>query len=167
MSYVDLMSDVRWSEADHVARVEAFVRSTVTETREHVLTRRAIAFTFYVLAQGMPDGPSKTLLAQFGRPLTSAALNELAAAAQVFDAADTLALQARADSARLDAALDYEAAEAELEQLPPVPEDGSADPDAERRAQLQAIVADASADTLDLVALRAANRAILTAAETP
>jgi hypothetical protein len=153
LSYVDLMSDIRWSEADHVDRVEAFVRSSVTHTREHVLTRRTFALLFYLLAQSMPAGAQKDLMASLGRPLSPGALAELLSAAQAFDAADRLAVDARADSARLDAALDYEDARARLAAISPMPEEGD-DEDAERRAALQALLDAASADTLALVAQR-------------
>jgi hypothetical protein len=143
------MSDVRWTEADHVIRVESFLR-------------RSIGFTFYLFAQMLPAGPTKDMLASFGQPLTPAALAELTAAAQVFLQADALAAQARADAARLDLALDYEEAQAQLAALPAVPETGP-DPDADRRAALQAVLAAASADTLALVASRP--RAQATAAE--
>lgn len=158
-SYVDLMGDVRWSEPDHVTRVESGVRSDTTHTREHVLIRRSVSFAFYLIAQMLPAGhPAKDLVAQFGRTLTPAALAELQRAAAVFDTADVVAAQARVDAARLDLALDYEETRAALAALPAVPEEGE-DPDAERRAELQALLAAASADTLELVAQRAAFRA--------
>jgi hypothetical protein len=158
LSYVDLMSDVRWTEAEHVARVEAFLRSSVTHVREHVMLRRSLGFTFYLFAQLLPPGPTKDLLTPFGQPLTPAALAELTAAAQVFLQADVLAVQVRADSARLDGALDYEQAQASLTALPPTPV-GAPDPAATLRAQLQAQLAAAGQDTLDLVAARKAFRA--------
>lgn len=157
-SYVDLMSDVRWTEADHVQRVESNVRKSVTHTREHVLLRRTSALLFYVLSQMLPDGQQKQLLASFGQQLTPAALAELSAAAGAFMQADLLAEQARVDASRLDLALDYEEAQAALAALPVAPQ-GAADPDAGRREQLQAQIAAASQDTLDLVAQRATYRA--------
>lgn len=187
MSYVDLNSNVRWKEADHVARIEEGVRSSVTHVREHVLLRRSISFMFYMLAQMLPDGtPTKPLLASFGQPLSAAALAELTAAAAVFAQADTDAIEARADSARLDLALDYEEAEVALalivEQPYPPRSDYTEGPDgdeayaqacaaidainavgaderAAKRAPLQAVLDAATQDTLDLVAWRAGNRA--------
>lgn len=153
-SYVNMMDDIRWTEADHVARVESFLRSSVTHVREHVLLRRSIGFSFYLFAQMLPAGPTKDLLGSFGQPLSPAALAELTAAAQVFLQADALAAQARLDSAALDLALDYEQAQEKLAALPPVPTDGSTDPNADARASLQAQLAAASADTLALVASR-------------
>lgn len=161
-TYVDMMGDIRWSEADHVARVEAVLRSTVTHTREHVMIRRMLALTFYVFGQILPDGaPDKGLFQQFGQVPTPAALGELAQQAQAYVAMDALAAQARIDSALLDTALDYEDDQAALAALPPAPTDGTADPDADQRAQLQAAIDSAPADTLALVADRAAYRASL------
>jgi hypothetical protein len=161
VTYVDLMSDVRWSEADHVAAVEASVRSQVTHTREHVLLRRTIALVFYILSQMLPAGALQVMCATFGRPLDPAPLAELTAAAAVFLAADTLATQARGDGALLNAALDYEGARTTLAALPPPPTDGSPDTAADQRTALQAQLAAAGADTLALVAQRDAYRASL------
>jgi hypothetical protein len=159
MSYVDLNSNERWTEQKHVSRVDAETQDGLLLVRERVLTRRSIAFTLYLLAQMLPPGPTRDMVAQFGRPLSSAALAELLAAAQHLDAMDALAAQARADSALLDTALDYEEARTALAALPPAPTDGSADPDADQRAASQAVLDGATADTLTLVAQRDAFRA--------
>lgn len=154
MSYVDMMGDVRWTDAQHKERIEAIVRSQVTHTRDHVLIRRSISFAFYLLAQMLPAGhPAKAMVGQFGQALTPAALEELQAAAAVFLAADEEAGAARIDADRLHLALDYEEAHRALDALPPAPEEGE-DPDADRRAALAAALDAASEDTLALVAMR-------------
>lgn len=195
MSYVDLMGNVRWTEPDHIERVEASVRSSTTHTREHVVIRRTLGFLFYIVAQMLPAGhPAKPLLASKGEPLSDAAMAELTAAAAVFNAADVLAVEARADSARLDLALNYEEAQAALAPLadrpyPPrtdypagaagnaayteacasVDKLNAADAEARaaKRAAPQAVVNAATQDTLDLVAQRAAFRARMQPALAP
>jgi hypothetical protein len=158
-SYVDLLSDERWTEQMHVARVDLQTQDGLLLVRERVLTRRSIAFAFYLLSQMLPAGAARDQVAQFGRPLSASALAELTAAAQHLDDMDALAAQARADGALLNSALDYEDARAGLAALPAAPTDGSADPDADQRAALQAVLAAATRPTLDLVAQRDAWRA--------
>lgn len=108
MSYVDLMGDARWSEADHVERVETTLRAQVTHVREHVLIRRSLGLTFHILSQILPPGPERDLMASVGRPIAPSALPELMAAAEAFLMADDLADQARADGALLNRVLDHE-----------------------------------------------------------
>lgn len=199
MSYVDLNSNVRWTEADHNEQIEKVIRKDVTHTREHVVIRRMFQMLLPLLAamlpaaptDGRPDPYASTRAALAGLvqhcvPVTPQQFAEILAAAGVFTQGDVDAAQVRIDSARLDLALDYEEADAALAALadrpyPPrvdYPEGSDGDAayaqacadvdatnaaDAEERTAAriapQAVVDAATADTLDLVAWRAANRA--------
>lgn len=162
-----MMSDARWSEQQHVDRVELELRSTVTHVREHVMLRRMMALTFYVFGQILPAGPQKTMFQQYGQQPNAAALAELQQQALAFMTVDALAAQARADSALLDTALDFEGWRAQEAALPPpAPTDGTDDPLTpderatveQQRSELQAQMAAAAQPTLDLVAQRDAYR---------
>lgn len=86
------------------------------------MIRRMLALTFYVFGQLLPDGaPNKAMFQQYGQMPTEAALLELAQQAQAYVASDVLAAQARADSALLTDALDYEDLRAQQAALTPLP----------------------------------------------
>jgi hypothetical protein len=171
-----MMSDVRWTEQMHIDRVELELRSSVTHVREHVMLRRMMALTFYVFGQMLPAGdPNKAMFQQYGQLPTPAALAELEQQAQAYVAADALAVQARADSALLSAALDYEDWRAQQAALTPLPvpdpdtgimPDDPLTPDERaaveaQRASLQSQMDGAAQATKDLVAQRDAYRASL------
>lgn len=162
-----MMGNVRWTEQMHQQASENDLREVVTHIREHVLDRRVLSVLGKCVALLMPPAPTDgsadpfadvrpiiaPMAAQF-KPLTPAALLELGTAMLTMAGLDDLATQARADSALLDSALDYETERAQLAALPPAPTDGSVDPYADQRAALQNSMNAASADTTNLVSQR-------------
>jgi hypothetical protein len=152
MSFVDLMADHRWSEADIVNRTEAMVREYFTVASERILNRKMLGTSMgYVLS---PE--EQVELAQFQAVVLGAQAE---------------GLQARADMALLAAALEVEAAQARLAQPAVQPvwqptEEGDEvlvnqqelDADTTQRLEAQAVVDAASTAALDLVQLRALNR---------
>lgn len=102
---VDLMADVRWSEADIVNRMEALIRSTCSATEELILHRKMLG-AFAAIAGVLPAGT--------GYALTSDELTELGTYALVCHDAQAAGRQARLDAALLDRVLDHELGIAQL-----------------------------------------------------
>lgn len=147
-SFVSLHGTDVWSEHDIVRRTEAMIRSEFSAEAEAILNRKATG----------------AALGQYA--LTADEQVELAAYMAASEAARQAGIAARADMAKLQAALDYEAAVARLAQEPvtepatvldgegnEVPNPAIAADAAERRTA-QAVIESASADTLALVVLR-------------
>lgn len=145
-SFIDLMADHDWSDADILNRCEAMKRSQFSDQEEQILNRKehGVERGLYVMS---PDESAE-----------QQAFEYLAFQLQ------QLRVQATADRDLLRAARAVEAAQADLASLPPAPSDGSPDPVADQRAADQAVIAAASQPTLDLVAQRAAYIASLTPA---
>lgn len=146
MSFVNLMGNDVWSEADIVNRTEAMIRSEFPYAAVAILNRKATG----------------AALGQY--TMTDDEQAELARYMQVCEAARQAGNAARADIALLQGALDVEAAQRRL-LLPPhagpaLLEDGAPNPqveaDAAQRAAAQAVIDGATQDVLDLVAARAA-----------
>ncbi|HJV54318.1 MAG TPA: hypothetical protein VJ652_22835 [Noviherbaspirillum sp.] len=145
-SFVDLMGNDVWSEADIVNRTEALVRSEFSRDAEMILQRKATG----------------ALLGQY--VMTEEEQAELARFATVTALARKAGVDARADMALLRAALDVEAAQRRralpVFDGPEALEDGSPNPavqvDADERTGAQAVIDAAAPETLDLVAARAA-----------
>jgi hypothetical protein len=126
-SFINLLANDVWSDADMLNRTEAMIRSEFPDQAVAILNRKATG----------------ALLGQYR--LTDEEKAELQRYAEASDEARQALAAAQADMARLTLALDFEAARARLA-LPEVSDD--------ERAAAQAIVDGASDDTLDLVALR-------------
>lgn len=149
MSFVDLMGNDKWSEADIVRRTEAMVRAEVSADAETILNRKLQGASIgqYVLT-----------------PEDQAEINRFNS---VVFGAQTAGAEARADMAKLQAVFDYEAAQARLAlpvyDGPATITDGEGNTvpnpaialDAEERTAAQAVIDAASVDTLALAALRA------------
>lgn len=153
MSFIDLMADHRWSEADIVNRTEAMVRKEFTAEAERILSRK-------VLGAGM------------GYIMTAAEQAEVGRFQATVFAAQAEGNAARADMALLEAVLALEAAQARLalpavepvlsepaEGEPEVTNQAELDADTAERASAQATVDAASPVALALAAERAARRA--------
>ncbi len=127
MSFIDLMANDVWSEADIIRRTEAMIRSEFPAEVETILNRKitGAALGQYVLSQAE--------MIEVGR------YKAVAEAAQIEGAA------ARADMALLAKVLAYEAALRRLAE-PEVPED--------ERAELQTVVDAAEPAVIDLYGLR-------------
>ena len=127
MSFVDLMANDVWSEADIIRRTEAMIRSEFPAEGETILNRKitGAALGQYVLSQAE--------MIEVGR------YKAVAEAAQIEGAA------ARADMALLAQVLAYEAALRDLAN-PELPED--------QRAEAQAVVDAAEPTVVDLYELR-------------
>lgn len=146
MSFVNLMGNDVWSEADIVNRTEAMIRSVFSDQVVAILNRKATG----------------AALGQY--TMTDDERAELARYAQACEDAHQAGNAARADMALLQRALDVEAAQRRLllplYAGPVLLEDGTADPQAEadaaQRAAAQAVIDGATPDVLDLVAARAA-----------
>lgn len=102
MSYVDLFSQQRWSEADHTARTQAMVRAVVSRDEEEILNRDVLG-----------------AITGMGAPMDAALQARAVAAKTVMEAARQAGVVARADSALLDAVLDIEAGAAPREGASP------------------------------------------------
>lgn len=103
MNIVDLMQDVRWTEADVVNRMEAHIHGTYPPAEELILLRKLIgALAGAVLFGGQ------------GYRLTPEELQEVMAYQAVCVEAQSLGRQARADMAVLERVLDAESGAAEL-----------------------------------------------------
>lgn len=95
MSFVDLMADHRWTEADIVARTEAMVREHFSAAAEQILSRK-------VMGAGM------------GFPLATAEMMELQLFQNTVLSAKAAGEAARADMLLLLEALAVERGEADL-----------------------------------------------------
>ena len=148
MSFVNLLSNDRWTDADITRRTEAMVHSVVPQIEENILNRK-------LAAAGMGQWT-----------LTDDEMATLAAYSQACMAAHQAGIDARSDAAKLDAVLAYESALARLElpvidDLPDVtdqegvtsPNPGLAVDIAEREAA-QFVVDDVTDETLLLWNLR-------------
>ncbi len=131
MSFVDLLGNDVWSEADIVRRTEALVRREFSRDAETILVRKV---------QGVA----------LGVPLSAEDEAEVAAFRAVVQSAQAEGVEARADMALLQTVLVHEAALARLA-LPVVEGDAL---DAAEREAAQALVNGASAETLSLYAMR-------------
>lgn len=128
-----MMGRDRWSEADHVRRTEALVRSAFSHEDETILNRKAVGA---VLGQNV---------------LTTQDIADITALKAVTEAARDAGTEGRIDAARLHAALDYEAARVRLSQPAPDP---ATPQDAAAWLLAQQTINATSADTLALVAER-------------
>lgn len=128
MSFVNLLANDIWSEADIVRRTEAMIRSEFSIEAETILNRKVLSSNMgtYVLT---PEDQAQMLRY-----------------AQVAQAAQDAGMEARADMELLSKTMVYEAAVRRLEQ--PVIEDDIQD-EAER-ADATAIIDDASEEVLAL-----------------
>lgn len=145
MSFVDLMGNVIWSDADITARTEAMVHQVVPAIEENILNRKVTAAA---LGQWALTADEQALLAAY----TQACL-----------AAHAEGIAARADMALLTEAMAVEGAQTRLERpvVAPVATDGG-EPlnaeevaqDAAERAAAQALIDAAAPEVLDLVARR-------------
>ena len=131
-SFINLLADDVWSEADIVNRTEAMIASEFPVNAVAILNRKVTA----------------SAIGQYS--LSAADQAEVAHYAAVSNAAAASGNAARADMIKLQAALDYERAQARLAHAV-VPGDTV---DIAERAAAQAVISAASADTLALVALR-------------
>lgn len=138
MSFVNLMSDTEWTDADITTRTEAMVRAVVSVQEELVLNRKVqgAALGEYVLSP--EDQAQMARLAEAGR------------------AAQLAGVQARADAELLRQAIQVERAQQILGS--PSPELPSLLPEPDLQGA-QEIIDAASAEVMELVGLRAAARA--------
>lgn len=154
MSYVDLMSNDRWSEVDHIRRTEAMVREHWSPDDEAIINRKVVGA---LLGQNVLTVQDQADIANFKT---------------VTEAAQSAGIDARVDAALLNSALDIEEARTRLALIPPAPtepdpETGELPPDdfADARAAAQAEVDDltsaASTEVLALLDQRASYRASL------
>ena len=127
MSFVDLMANDVWSEADIIRRTEAMIRSEFPAEVETILNRK-------IVASGMGQ-----------YELTQAEMIEVGRYKAVAEAAQIEGAAARADMALLAQVLAYEAALRALAN-PELPED--------QRAEAQAVVDAAEPGVVDLYELR-------------
>lgn len=132
MSFVNLMANDIWSDADITRRTEAMVRSEFSLEAETILNRKVVAMSVGEYS------PTPADLAEMDRFRT------------VVEAAQAEGVAARADMALLLDTMAYEAAMRRLAQ--PVIEDD--EQDAAERAEAQAVVDAASQEVIDLYALR-------------
>lgn len=133
-SFINLLENDVWSEADIINKTEAELHSVCSKTNELILSRKMIGFS---LGRMIPTAQEQAELTAY----------EIAAYQ-----AQQSGIAARADMVRLQAALDYERAHARL--ALPIPQEGDTAADAEERSSAQAIVNAATSETLELVALR-------------
>jgi len=144
MSFVNLLANDVWTDADITRRTEAMVHSVTPVSEEVILTRK-------VMAAGMGQWT-----------LTDAEQAELATYAQACNAAHQAGLEARADMALLQSVLDYEAALLRIEwpDIDEVDSEGvvvnqdAIDADIAERETAVSIINAASPATLDLYDLR-------------
>lgn len=130
-SFINLLADDVWSEADIINKTEAELHSVCSESNELILSRKMIGFS---LGRVIPTAQEQAGLTAY----------EIAAYQ-----AQQSGIAARADMVRLQGALDHERTQARLA----VSVTGDALDTAERAAA-QAVIGAASASTLALVALR-------------
>lgn len=137
-SFINLMANDIWSDADITRRTEAMVRTEFSLEAETILNRKVAGIS---LNQYTP---------------TTEDLAEMARFRTVVDAAQAAGVAARADMALLLATMAYETAMKRLAQPLP-PEDATDEEkaqDAAERAEAQAVVDGASQDVVDLYTLR-------------
>ena len=132
MSFINLLANDIWSDADITRRTEAMVRTEFSLEAETILNRKVAGIS---LGQYTP---------------TEADLDEMARFKEVVDAAHDEGVAARADVVLLSEVMGYEAAVRRLAK-DPVPDDSQ---DEAERAAAQAVVDAASQEVVDLYALR-------------
>lgn len=147
MSFVNLLGNDVWTEHDIVRRTEAMVRSEFSAEAEAILNRKVSGVAF-------------------GLPLSAEDQAQVAQFRAVVLAAQAAGAEARADMARVQAVLDYEAALARLDRPlyegPATVTDGEGNEipnpeavtDGLEREAATLVVGQVSADTLALYALR-------------
>lgn len=138
MSFINLMANDIWPDADITRRTEAMVRTEFSLEAETILNRKVAGIS---LGQYTP---------------TPEDLAEMARFRTVVDAAHDEGVAARADMTLLLATMAYETAIRRLEQPLP-PEDATDEEkaqDAADRAAAQAVVDGASQQVIDLYGLR-------------
>ncbi len=131
-SFINLMANDIWSEADIIRRTEAMIRSEFSLDVETILNRKVLGISIGTYTP------------------TDADLAEIARYDQVAKAAQAAGVAARVDMALLLQTMDYEKAMRRLA-LPPIEDD---EQDAAERAEAQAVVDAASQEVVDLYALR-------------
>lgn len=136
MSFVNLMSNDRWSDSDITRRSEAMVRSVISADRETILNRKL---------QGQALGQYE---------LTPDDLVELQLFNQTVFAAQAAGQAARADRDVLNAALDAEPSYQRLQQPALKPDEEGYEQDVAEREAAQVIIDGASQEVLDLLDLR-------------
>lgn len=136
MSFVDLMKNDVWSDADITTRTEAMVRAEFSVERELILNRKM---------QGAAAGVY---------PLSPEEQMEAQRFQQVCFLAQQEGVAARRDMALLSEALACEAAARRLAQEPVSDADEGYEQDLEERVQAEAVLAGAPAEVLELVAKR-------------
>jgi hypothetical protein len=137
-SFINLMANDIWPDADITRRTEAMVRTEFSLEAETILNRKVAGIS---LGQYTP---------------TDADLAEMARFKVVVDAAQAAGVAARADMALLLDTMAYETAMKRLAQPLP-PEDATDEEkaqDAAERAEAQAVVDGASQAVVDLYSLR-------------
>lgn len=137
-SFINLMANDIWSDADITRRTEAMLRTEFSQEAETILNRKVLGMS---LGTYTPTAQDQLDMARY---------NETALAAQATGVA------ARADMALLSQTLVYEAAMRRLERpLPPedAPDEEKLQDEAER-ADATAIIDDAPQEVVDLYALR-------------
>lgn len=182
MSYVDLMSNVRWTDADHVNWSETYVESKVPHRVEHILLRRTLALLIHLLLSSLPpDDPLQTEFGALAVPPDPTQIGEILLAASIFQEAEVRQNTGRSDAELLNSALDVEQAQDRLalpavativDDIGNVINQADVDADSAQRAAAQAVVSAASSDVMNLVAIRPravqlANEAAEAAAQTP
>jgi hypothetical protein len=138
MSFISLLANDIWPDADITRRTEAMVRTEFSQEAETILNRKVAGMS---LGQYVP---------------TQDDLDEMARFKVVVDAAHDEGVAARADMALLLDTMAYETAMKRLAQPLP-PEDATDEEkaqDAAERAEAQAVVDGASQAVIDLYALR-------------
>ena len=123
MSFVDLMANDVWSEADIVRRTEAMIRSEFSLEAETILNRKVLG---YSLGTYTPTPADQAEIARYD---------------QVAKDAQAAGVQARADMALLQEVFLMEEAQRRLDQ--PIPEEPDEQDEAER-AEAQAVIDGAS-----------------------
>lgn len=138
MSFINLMANDIWTDADITRRTEAMVRTEFSAEAEIILNRKVAGIS---LGQYMPTEADQIEMARFKA---------------VVDAAHDEGVAARADMALLLETMDYETAMRRLEQ--PFPHSDAPEEEIEEdlleRAAAQAVVDAASQDVVDLYDLR-------------
>lgn len=139
-SFVDVMSNDIWTEADIVARTEAMIQAAVSAQEQAILSRKMIAFS---MGRLIPTADEAALLERFERA--------------AYDA-QAAGVAAREDMALLAATMAYEAAAARL---------GDALLDPEQRAAAEAVIDEASEAVVELFTARLATRGTHPASDLP
>ena len=148
MSFVDLMAEDVWSEADIVRRTEAMIRSEFPAEAETILNRKAlgVATGVYVL-----DEADEAELARYHAVTLAAQVAGMAARADMALLTQVLALEAA--RRRLDQPVPGSVPEGVDDTTPPDP--AALEADGAERAAAQAVWDAATPEALSLVEMRA------------